>query len=131
MLNGKRYLKWSVIIVASLLYLAIGAIPFLNNLKNSESTGLLGILTVGEIIVLGIMLAILVAVVVLLLKKRERANAIVREYESEIKRITWLSWKDTKKSTVVVLIGLVVCATVISLLDVGLAKGFMAFITLF
>ncbi len=130
-MKGKHYLKWSVIIAASLIYAAILAIPFLNTVTNKEAKGLLGILTVGEIIVLGILVAILVAAIVFVLKKKERAAKMVSEYESEIKRITWLSWKDTKKSTVVVLIGMVVCAAVISLLDVGLAKGFLAFITLF
>ena len=129
MLKGKHYLKWSLIVFSALAYLAIGAIPFLNNVKNSEASGLLGILTVGEIIVLGIMIALLVAVVVFLFKKADVANAKVREYESEIKRITWLSWKDTKKSTVVVLIGLAVCAALICVLDLILAKGILWFVS--
>ena len=40
----------------------------------------------------------------------------------------FMSWKDTKKSTTVVLIGLVVCATVICFLDLGLSTGFFAFV---
>ena len=129
MLKGKHYLKWSRIVFSALAYLAIGAIPFLNSVKNSEASGLLGILTVGEIIVLGIMIALLVAVIVFLFKKADVANAKVREYESEIKRITWLSWKDTKKSTVVVLIGLAVCAALICVLDLLLAEGILWFVS--
>ena len=128
MAKGKKIVKWGVIILAALIYLSIAAIPFLNNVKNASKTGFLGILTVGEIIVLGVMLALLIAVVVFLINKREKAAGIVREYESEVKRITWLSWKDTKKSTVVVLIGLIVCATVICLLDLGLSYGFLELI---
>ena len=124
----KHLLRWGVIILAALAYLAIMAIPFLNSVE-TDKKGLLGILTVGEIIVLGIMVALLVAVIVLLFKKRERVSRIMREYESEVKRVTWLSWKDTKRSSGVVLIGLALCALVICLLDVGLAKGFLWFIT--
>lgn len=127
MAKGKKIVKWGVIILAALIYLSIAAIPFLNSVK-TEKSGLLGILTIGEIIVLGVMLAILIAVVIFLIKKREKAAGMVREYESEVKRITWLSWKDTKKSTVVVLIGLAVCAVVISLLDLGLSHGFLELI---
>ena len=42
-----------------------------------------------------------------------------------------VTWKDTKKSTVVVLIAVVICATVICLLDLGLAEGILALIGLF
>ena len=124
----KHYLRWGVMILAALAYLAIMAIPFLNAVETDKS-GLLGILTVGEIIVLGIMIALLVAAIVFLVKKREQAIRMMKVYESEVKKVTWLSWKDTKKSTVVVLIGLVICAAVICLLDVALAKGFLWFIT--
>ena len=131
MSKGKRILTWGVLILASLIYVAIGAIPFLNNVTNSGKTGILKILTLGEMIVLGVMLLILIAVLVLCLKKRAKVASIAREYESEVKRITWLSWKETKKSTVVVLIAVVVCATVICLLDLGLAEGILALINLF
>ena len=126
----KGFLKWGALILAILVYLGIAAIPFVNSVS-TEKSGLLGILTVGEIIVLGVMLALLVVVVLLMIKKRDKVDGVVREYESEIKRITWFSWKDTKKSTVVVLIGVVICAAVISLLDLGLAEGILAFIGLF
>ena len=131
MSKGKRILTWGVLILASLIYIAIGAIPFLNNVTTAGKTGILKILTLGEMIVLGVMLAILIAVLVLCLKKRAKVASIAREYESEVKRITWFPWKDTKKSTVVVLIAVVICATVICLLDLGLAEGILALIGLF
>ena len=130
--TGKRFIKWGCIILAALIYIAIGAIPFVNNLNGGTgATGIFKILSIGEMVVLGIMLAILIAVVVLGIKKRAKVNSVIREYESEVKRITWFSWKDTKKSTVVVLIALVVFAAVISLLDLGLARGLLAFMGLF
>ncbi len=150
MAKSKKIVKWGAIVLAALIYLAICAVPFLQNnptvtsvntqnassenfqirpilkmnLKGVETV----ILTLGEVIVLGVLVAILVAVLVFLLKNREKAASVIREYESEAKRITWLSWKDTKKSSVVVIIGLVVCATIICFLDLGLSNGFFAFV---
>ena len=133
--TGKRIVKWGLLVLAALIYLSVGAIPFLNNNPSdadaAKAKGILKLLTVGEMVVLGVMIAILIAVIVVCIKKRAKVKSMVREYESEVKRITWFSWKDTKKSTVVVLIALVVCATVISLLDLGLAEGILAFIGLF
>lgn len=156
MAKGKKIVKWGVIVLAALIYLSICAVPFFQlnptvaeanatanakykihpvwtmELENEYGTAVdTVILTLGEVIVLGVLLAILIAAVVLMLKKREKTASMVREYESEVKRITWLSWKDTKKSTIVVLIGLVVCATVICFLDLGLSKGFLEFVKLF
>ena len=128
MSTGKRFLRWGCLIAAALIYIAIGAIPFVNSVNGGTgATGIFKILSIGEMI----MLAILIAVVILGLKKRAKVSSMAREYESEIKRITWFSWKDTKKSSVVVLIALVVCAAVISLLDLGLARGLLAFMGLF
>ena len=147
MSSGKRILKWSLVALTSLIYLAICAIPFFQFNPTVSTTGATttggitvhpiwvmngkAILTLGEVIVLGVLAAILIAVVVLGLKKITKVKSVVREYESEVKRITWFPWKDTKKSTVVVLIAVVVCSAVICLLDLGLAKGIIAFIGLF
>ena len=147
MAKGKKIVKWGAIVLAALIYLSICAVPFFQgNPSVATANASKGskyeihpvwtvkdtvILTLGEVIVLGVLVAMLIAVVVLMLKKREKTASVIREYESEAKRITWLSWKDTKKSTIVVLIGLVVCATVICFLDLGLSKGFLEFVNLF
>ena len=131
MAQGNKIVKWGVIVLAALIYLSICAIPFLNTLENADKTGILKILTVGEMIVVGVLVALLIALAIFLLKKREKVASVVKAYESETKRITWLSWKDTKKSTLVVLIGLAVCTLVICLLDMGLSEGFLWFVNLF
>ena len=146
MASSKKIVKWGAIVLAALIYLAICAVPFLQNnptVSSVNSTNASSdnfqirpiwtmndkvILTLGEVIVLGVLLAILVAVLVILLKNREKTASVIREYESEAKRITWMSWKDTKKSSLVVIIGLVVSSTVICFLDLGLSTGFFAFV---
>ena len=75
---------------------------------------------VGGIVVIG--------VVVLLIKCPEKIAKGLRVYKSEFKKVSWLSWKDTRKSSLVVLGVLVACALVICLLDLGLYKGLLALI---
>ena len=71
---------------------------------------------------------LVVAGVVLGIKYREKIVKALRVYKSEFKKVSWLSWKDTKKSSLVVLGVLVACALVICLLDLGLSKGLLAMI---
>ena len=64
-------------------------------------------------------------------KFTDRVKKFWRDYKSEFKKVSWLSWKDTKKSSWIVLGVLVACAIVICLLDLGLFEGFMAMINAF
>ena len=68
---------------------------------------------------------LVVAGVVLGIKYREKIAKALRVYKSEFKKVSWLSWKDTKKSSLVVLVVLAACALVICLLDLGLSKGLL------
>ena len=71
---------------------------------------------------------LVVAGVVLGIKYREKIAKALRVYKSEFKKVSWLSWKDTKKSSLVVLGVLIACAVVICVLDLGLSKGLLAMI---
>ena len=75
---------------------------------------------VGGIIVIG--------VVVLLIKCPEKIAKGLRVYKSEFKKVSWLSWKETKKNSLIVLGMLAACALVICLLDLGLYEGLIALI---
>lgn len=68
---------------------------------------------------------VVVGVVVLLIKCPEKIAKGLRVYKSEFKKVSWLSWKETKKSSLVVLGMLAACALVICLLDLGLYEGFV------
>lgn len=74
---------------------------------------------------------VLVAAVVLCIVFREKVGKFFRVYKSEVKKIVWLPWDQTKKSTLVVLVILIICAAAICLVDLGLSKGFLAFLKLF
>ena len=71
---------------------------------------------------------LIVAGVVLGIKYREKIVKGLRVYRSEFKKVSWLSWKDTKKNSLIVLGLLVACALVICLLDLGLSKGLLAMV---
>ena len=71
---------------------------------------------------------LVVAGVVLGIKYREKIVKALRVYKSEFKKVSWLSPKETLKSSWVVIVVLAVCALVICLLDLGLSKGLLAMI---
>ena len=130
-INKKGVLRWFVFGLFGLMYLALLAIPFVSTYRSTVSLGNKFVMSTGNIVVVGILGAILVAVIVLAVRNRAKVSKVAGEYESEVKRVTWLSWAETKRSTVVVLIALIVCALVICLLDLGLGKGILALIGLF
>ena len=68
---------------------------------------------------------LVVAGVVLGIKYREKIVKSLRVYKSEFKKVSWLSWKETKKNSLVVLGMLAAFALVICLLDLGLYEGFI------
>ena len=88
-----------------------------------DKTRLIVWLIVGGVLV--------VAAVVLGIVFREKVQKFLRVYKSEVKKIVWLPWDQTKKNTLVVIVVLIICAAAICLLDFGLSKGILAFINLF
>ena len=82
-------------------------------------------------IIIGCIAVVAGAVVYILPKTREKIQKFLRVYKSECKKVVWLSWDQTKKNTLVVIIILVLCAAAICLIDVGLNHGVLAFIDLF
>ncbi len=60
---------------------------------------------------------VLVAVVVLCIVKREKLAEALRAYKRELKNVTWFPWKQVWRSTVFVVVAILVTALVIGLLD--------------
>ena len=116
-------------ICAVLLTISLFAIPAFadGETKTPEKSTL----STGAIVAICIAAAVVIAAVVLCIKFREKLAKFFRVYKSEVKKIVWLPWDQTKKNTWVVLVVLFVCAAVICLLDFGLGHGILAFINLF
>ena len=66
---------------------------------------------------------VLVAVVVLCIVKREKLIESLRAYKRELKNVTWFSWKNVVRSTVFVIVSVLVVALVIGLLDYAFFQG--------
>ena len=96
----------------SVLSLAVAA----EDATATEDTFLLGF-TLGEFISLAIAAALLILVVVLCIVKRKKLAEALRAYKSEMKKITWFSWKNVVRCTVFVLVAVVAIAAVVGLLD--------------
>ena len=127
MKTGKLLKKWMAALVAAILTISLFAIPAFAEDGSADK----GSINVGLIVGLCIGAVVLIAVAILCIKFWDKIKKFFRVYKSEAKKIVWLSWAQTKKSTWVVLVALAVCATVICLLDVGLSQGIIAFIELF
>ena len=85
-----------------------------------------------ETIIALVIAAVLLAVaVVLCIKFRENIKKFLRVYKSELKKVVWLPWNQTRKSSLVVLVVMLAFAIAIGLLDWGLSEGFLAFVDLF
>ena len=59
-------------------------------------------------------------------KYREKTFKLLRSLKSECKKISWYSWKNTRKGPIVVVICVVVLAAVIGLLDYLFSTGIIA-----
>ncbi len=83
-----------------------------------ESTGVFGSnMSVGDFVSLCIAGVVLVIVIVLCIVKRKKLVEALRAYRSEMKKITWYSWKNVVRGTVFVLVCVLVIAVVVGLLD--------------
>lgn len=68
----------------------------------------------------------LIAAVVLCIVFRKKLAKLFRVYKSESKKIVWFPWPQTRKSTLLVWVILIISALVICLLDLGLGRGLVA-----
>ena len=120
--------KWTALLCTVLLTISLFAIPaFAEEATDAAKKGL----STGDIIGIIIGAVILAVAVVLCIKFREKIGKFLRVYKSECNKIVWLPWDQTKKSSFVVIVVLIVCALAICLLDFALSKGILAFINLF
>ena len=121
----KNLLNRTLALVCSvLMMISLFALPAFADGANTTTAKL----STADIIWIIIGGVLVVAGVVLGIKYRENIVKALRVYKSEFKKVSWLSWKDTKKSSLVVLVVLAACALVICLLDLGLYNGLLAMI---
>ena len=66
-----------------------------------------------------VLAVVLVIVAVLCIVKREKVVDGLRAYKSEMKKITWFPWKSVWRSTILVLVVVLVTALLVGLLDIA------------
>ena len=122
MKTGNLFKKWTAALVAVLMMVSLFAIPaFAAEEAAEEGNGI----NTGLIIGLIVGAVVLAIVVILCIKFREKLGKFFRVYKSEAKKIVWLPWNQTKKSTLVVLVVIIAFAVAICLIDLALSRSFL------
>ena len=85
----------------------------------ADGNGVFGTkLSVGTFVSLCILAAVLIAVIVICIVKRQKLGEALKAYKSEMKKITWYSWKSVVRGTVFVVVSVLVIGVVVGLLDI-------------
>ena len=79
-----------------------------------------------DIVSLAILGALIVVGVIYCLKNKEKVGKFLRSLKSEFKKISWSSWRDVRKNTLVILIVVIAVAILIGVVDVLFSKGIIA-----
>ncbi len=90
--------------------------------KEEEKKGM----TTFDIVSLVILGVLIVVGVIYCLKNKEKVGKFLRSLKSEFKKISWSSWKDVRKNTLVVLVVVIAVAILIGIVDVLFSKGIIA-----
>ena len=85
----------------------------------ADGNGVFGTsMSVGVFVSLIVAAVLLIAVIVLCILKREKLAEALKAYKSEMKKITWYSWKNVVRGTVFVVVSVLVIGVVVGLLDI-------------
>ena len=116
-MNMKKCLLLALTLCFTFSLLTIG-VSATNANTATAATGVFGTSwSVGEFVSLCIGAGLILLAVVLCIIKRKKLAEALRSYRSEMKKITWYSWKNVVRGTVFVLVAVVVIAVVVGLLD--------------
>ena len=116
-MNMKKCLLLLLTLCISFSLLSIG-VAAADESSNNNGSGVFGTnMPVGDFVSLCIAGVALIVVIVLCIVKRAKVAESLRAYKSEMKKITWYSWKNVVRGTVFVLVSVLVIALVVGLLD--------------
>ena len=79
-----------------------------------------------DIVSLAILGVLIIVGVIYCLKNKEKVGKFLRSLKSEFKKISWSSWRDVRKNTLVVLVVVIAVAILIGVIDVLFSKGIIA-----
>ena len=122
--------KWAAVLTSALMMISLFAIPAFAHEATDAAAEKTSGLDTGLLIGLIIGAVVLAVAIVLCIKFRENIGKFFRVYKSEAKKVVWLPWSQTKKSTLVVLVVLIAFAVAICLIDLALSRSFLKFVDL-
>lgn len=79
-----------------------------------------------DIVSLAIIGVLLIVGLIYCLRNKEKVGKFLRSLKSEFKKISWSSWRDVRKNTLVVLVVVIAVAILIGVVDVLFSKGIIA-----
>ena len=92
---------------------------FVPAVSAADGDGVFGTeMSVGVFVSLIVAAVLLIVVAVLCILKREKLVEALKAYKSEMKKITWYSWKNVVRGTVFVVVSVLVIGVVVGLLDI-------------
>ena len=100
----------SCLVLCMVLCLGVAAHEGDDHASEGMSTHMLVSLIIGGVVLVG--------VAVFCIIKREMVAEAMHAYKRELKNITWFPWKQVVRSTIFVVVTIVVVAAVIGLLDI-------------
>ncbi len=110
-----RYVNLSFVAIGLILYVVLGEL-FSALIEVAGSSANFAIL--GSNFRLGQLLAMAASVgVALYLRRNEKVHEYAMEVGQELSKVTWPTWKDTKRATLVVIVTTLVIASILGLLD--------------
>jgi len=110
-----RYVNLSFVAIGLILYVVLGEL-FSALIEVAGSSANFAIL--GSNFRLGQLLAMAASVgVALYLRKNEKVYEYAMEVGQELSKVTWPTWKDTKRATIVVIVTTLVISIILGLLD--------------
>ena len=123
-------------IIAMISLIALSLVTFAVPAFAAETTEEAGNswFTPWNVIPVAILLVLVIAAVIfffIIPKRREKTLKFFRGLKSECKKVSWYSWSQTIRGSVVVAVIAVAIAIVVGLLDVGFTQGLNAITELF
>jgi preprotein translocase SecE subunit len=110
-----RYVNLSFVAIGLVLYVVLGEL-FSVVIEIFGSSANFAIL--GSNFRLGQLLAMAASVAIALtLRRNERVHEYAMEVGQELSKVTWPTWKDTKRATLVVIVTTLVISIILGLLD--------------
>lgn len=111
-----RYVNLSFVVIGLLLYVILGEV-FASVFGIFGSSVNFAVL--GSKFRLAQLLALVASVgVAIWLRRNDKIHSYAMEVGSELSKVTWPTWKDTKRATLVVIITTLVLSGILGLMDV-------------